>query len=295
MLDDLLALVHSSGLFRHLGTSVSPARSPDVLFVCVPVQPSSPPRERIKVAAVRGAIEQMPRPWRRVPRSGSIIGTRLSVSSPTSNTSESQLAATKRVRIASDAVAPEVGAGVRSGGWVTARSTASIVEQSPHPAGCDQPVVEPLRRVHVVVLQIEDDGAFGSIPIEHRPRDPRKPLRIWSFAVQSSRSAVDSGSRSSVGQGSPPRRSRTPSYAGSRSTARLYLVAHSRYCHWASIAVIDDSVRHLDAMAQRGVVADRPHLTHRIGQSEGFGKSSVLERAEYQGRRSRTSGTSGIR
>ena len=83
---------------------------------------------RVACQAARPGVSHLRAAYRhalRVPRSGSIIGTRRNGSSPRSKTIESQLAATIERGAALQALAPEIGPRGRRGGSVTAASTSS--------------------------------------------------------------------------------------------------------------------------------------------------------------------------
>ena len=157
------------------------------------VQSSSPPSARSRLGRRVRSVEQLANHAPSLPRSGSIIGTRFSVSSPTSNTRESQLAATSESPYLATH-RPGSRRGCRSAASVDGRLDLVVGEQPLHPTGGGQPVVEAPSRVDIVVLQVEQ-AQLGVVPVQPVPV-PVVPASSRYLAAQSSRSAVDSGSRS---------------------------------------------------------------------------------------------------
>ena len=93
--------------------------------------------------------------WALVPRSGSIIGIRLSGSPPTSRMMLSQLAATTASGQRARHAAAEVGPRARRGGSVVAAIDVGLVVEALDLAGAHEPLVERALGAHVVVLEVE--------------------------------------------------------------------------------------------------------------------------------------------
>ena len=172
--------------------------------------------------------------WRAVPFSGSIIGTRRSESSPTSNTTESQLAATIAGEKRSQAAAAEIRP--RGRRWLGRRPRHLFVVGEPfHRQACE----ERLRRTQVVVLQVER-RQVSSRPSRGRdaPGMPRsggawQPSRAGSPGTAGRSRGPAGRSPSGRAHGGPT--SSSPSASTPRSAA--YLRARSYSSHCSSTAV----------------------------------------------------------